>query len=343
MHFTPLLTAGMALLLANCTGYGLVMAPKNPLTNRGRNTSLRTDLYGPNDLSAYIAAYDGTARPITEGERKRLRNEIVHRLMAETDDNFLQWSQRVFGARVTGNALADASTGILSTIGAGSGLAAGRGISLAIASITGVRVAADKHFFMEQNASALYSKMKEQRTIVAIQIEQYLAQDTTKYPLNKAFQDIQRYYEAGTLGAASSHLAGEAHQASLVAEEVQQHGKGDRIASNLGGSGFSRLTLPPVREFVSTPGATVTSNRTKAAELEATIARQQPLLDAVEAAKASVPAGKKLDYGEIVKAADLGSKYPLTYGGYVLMLQKEPLSDAQIGNLKAAAEKVPSK
>lgn len=341
MNLTQLFSAGLAFVLAGCTGYGIILAPKNPLTNRGRNTSLRKDLYGANDLSGYMTSY---WKATTEEQRQRLRNEIVHRLMAETDDNFLQWSQRVFGARVTGNALADAGTGILSTIAAGSGAAAGRGISVAIASITGVRVAADKNFFLEQNASALYSKMKEQRTIVAIQMEQYLAQNTTKYPLNKALQDIERYYEAGTLGAASSHLAADAHEASLVAEAVQEKGKGDRIASNFSGSGFSRFTLPPVREYVSTPSNVVKDNLAAAAALETRITRQQGLLDAVEKARTSLAAeNKKLDYGEIVKAADLGNQYPLTYGGYVLLLERGNLTDAQLTNMTHAAEKAPSK
>lgn len=214
-------------IITGCTGYGIILAPKNPLTKRGRNTSLRSDLYEPGYIKALSEKYEASS----EGERMRIRNEIVHRLMAETDDNFLIWSQRVFGARIAGNTLGDATTGILSTIAVGSGAAAAKSLGVAIASISGVRIATDKNLFMEQNASALYSKMKEQRAIVAVQVEQYLDLGTTKYPLNKALRDVERYYEAGTLGTASSRLASDAESDAKVAEAQTEKAKGDKIVA----------------------------------------------------------------------------------------------------------------
>lgn len=330
-------------LLVGCTGYGVILAPKNPLTSRGKNAALRTDLYPVNSIKELRDQYD---QEEDEARRKRLRGEIIHRLLAETDNNFLIWSQRVFGARIASNTAADVATGVLSTVAVGSGAASAKSIGVAIASIAGVRVATDKNLFIEQNATALYSKMKEQRAMVAIQMEQYLAQDTTKYPLNKALRDVERYYEAGTLGAASARLAGETNQQALIAEAYQEDKKGDKVVAPalLASAGGSSLLPTRMRAREASPDE-IAARVVAATKADAAATIVEPIK--VAAANADTELRKKsknLDFGKVITAGggQIGEgtgKYKAEKSGLAAFLKNRVFTEDELKKMKEEIEK----
>jgi hypothetical protein len=245
MCMKKLLLCCAVVSLLGCSGGGVLLAPKHPLTTLGKNKTLRSDLYPPTRVADYRHMYEQAQN---EAERKRCRNEVVQRLMAETDNNFLIWSQRVYGTRIIGETGADVTNTVLNTVAVGSGASSAKSIAVALASLAGVRLATNENLFMKQNASALYAKMKEHRAAVATQIEGHLKdKDTTTYPLNAALRDVERYYEAGTMAYASAHLSAEANQKAAVAEAVREQAKGDEIiAPNIiRNHGVYNLSSPP--------------------------------------------------------------------------------------------------
>ena len=239
-----------AVLLNGCEANKSILGPNHPLTTIS-TAPLRDDLVHSGDIAAWKKAYDDAT---DDADRVYYRNRIVRQLMLVTDQDYLAWSQQLFGARAISSTAADIASGVLSAFAAASGASAAKSIALVLTGISTTRLAVEKNLLLEQTSGALIAQMDNDRAKVSLQVGQYLRQGTSDYPLEEALRDLLRYYKAGTLASAGTSLQAAAVQSREATQAAVEQDKGDTVVAP---GILQRSAVAPL----STPSAAAVQDR----------------------------------------------------------------------------------
>lgn len=156
---------------------------------------------------------------------RRVRDNVTYQLIRFTDYQYFQFENDLYIKRSSGSFLADAieiGGNLAGTIT--NGERAKTIIHASLAAFQGTRKSASIHYFQEQTADVLITKMQTARNrVLADIIQQMRDNDVDRYSLDAALGDIIRYFYAGTLPRALQELKNDASiDAKEAAENVRE-------------------------------------------------------------------------------------------------------------------------
>ncbi len=138
---------------------------------------------------------------------KRLRNVVMNRMMRVIDYVYFQFENDLYVSRATGSFLGDAidfGANFAATIT--NGERAKTIINAAIIAFRGGRRSASMHYFQEQTADVLITKMQTSRNRSLAGMLQQMKFNVDDYPLDAGLRDVIGYFYAGTLPRALQEL-----------------------------------------------------------------------------------------------------------------------------------------
>ncbi len=152
---------------------------------------------------------------------RQIRNATIHSLIRVTDYNYFQFENDLYVRRATGSFLADAtdiSANLAATI---TNITRAKTIiNASLIAFRGGRKSAGIHYFQEQTADVLITKMQTARNrVLADILTQLRNNDVSVYPLEAALGDVIRYFYAGTLPRALQELKVDAGIDALKAQD----------------------------------------------------------------------------------------------------------------------------
>jgi hypothetical protein len=163
-----------------------------------------------NHLASYECAANGCPQgdPIDLIKAQRIRNAAIYSLIRVTDYNYFQFENDLYVKRASGSFLADAidmGANLAATIT--NGERAKTIINASLIAFRGGRKSASIHYFQEQTADVLITKMQTARNrVLADILKQLRDNDISSYPLDAALGDVIKYFYAGTLPRALQEL-----------------------------------------------------------------------------------------------------------------------------------------
>ena len=198
-NVASLFLSGVLLVsLSGCAGFRA--SPEAPFESTGQLESTRFAFLS----DTYEKYYKATGT-----EKVELRNEIINAQIRAYDIRFQEYEQNLFdlgiGLGVGTDWASLALSGLTATVGTASTKAA---LGAANSALVGAKGALDKHLFMEKTLPVIMTEMANQRSAILLQIRAGLNEvDVSKYSLNHALGDIQRYARAGSIAAALTGIA----------------------------------------------------------------------------------------------------------------------------------------
>jgi hypothetical protein len=164
-----------------------------------------------------ITKYDAQNDAERDGLSKRAwRNEVVNARVRATDLHFNAFQQKLFQEGV---GLGVATDWMVLALNVGGSVAGGAASALSAASagVVGAKAAFDKNVFFDKTMPALLANMMAKRKEVLVRIREGLIKDVDEYPLTLALNDLETYYNAGTIPGALVDIA---ETAGAVAEKA---------------------------------------------------------------------------------------------------------------------------
>ncbi len=151
---------------------------------------------------------------------RQIRNQVIYRLLRITDYNYFQFENDLYVKRASGSVLADViDTGANLAATISNGERAKTIINASIIAFRGGRKSASIHYFQEQTADVLITKMQTARNrVLAEMLIQMRDNDIDNYPLDAALGDVIKYFYAGTLPRALQELKQDASVAAQIAK-----------------------------------------------------------------------------------------------------------------------------
>lgn len=197
--FSSIYLGGVLLVsLSACDGFRAF--PEAPFESTGQLESTRFAFLSDTYREYYEATGD---------EKVNHRNKIINAQIRAYDIRFQEYEQNLFdlgvGLGVGTDWASLALSGLTATVGNASTKAA---LGAANSGLIGAKGALDKHLFMEKTLPVIMTEMANQRSAVLLQIRAGLNEaDVSKYSLDQALGDIQRYARAGSIVAALTGIA----------------------------------------------------------------------------------------------------------------------------------------
>lgn len=150
---------------------------------------------------------------VDKDKAQRIRNATAYRLIRVIDYNYFEFEQELYQKRSTGSFLADALDIGGNLAGAiTNGERAKTIINAALVAFRGTRKSASIHYFQEQTADILITKMQTARNrVLADIIDELENKNVDEYSLDAALGDIISYFYAGTLPRALQELREDAN------------------------------------------------------------------------------------------------------------------------------------
>lgn len=159
---------------------------------------------------------------------KRIRDATIQRLIRVIDYNYFQFENDLYVKRASGSFLSDAidiGGNLAGTIT--NGERAKTIINASLIAFRGTRKSGSIHYFQEQTADVLITKMQTSRNrVLAEMLKQLKEQDVDLYTLDAALGDIIRYFYAGTLPRALQELKVDTSLQADAAKEAVRKVKG---------------------------------------------------------------------------------------------------------------------
>jgi hypothetical protein len=176
----------------------------------------------------YFTAYDSdqfeTAR--------RLRNRIVDELRNLIDENYYQFEIQLSQRRAGENILFDSlETGTAVATAITNGQRAKDILAVALTGTKAFRRSFDQNIFKDKSTDAIIAKMREARAQMSTILDSRADSPVESYPLKKAYNDLLKYFYAGTLQNALQTLVQDAGHAATEAENNARQAEELRIAS----------------------------------------------------------------------------------------------------------------
>lgn len=185
-----LITAGLSLLTTGCASYRAY--PK-------RAASASQEL--PH-LVHYFTE-DVMAMYKTNSDKSAYRTEVVMGRLRAIDLLFLQFTQAINKEKNGTQIATDWAVLGLSGAGATAGGAATKAMLAAISGgLTGAKLSVNEALFYKQTMPVLLQAMQASRKAILVDIRKGLNTSLEQYHLMQALNDVDRYYEAGTLPGA---------------------------------------------------------------------------------------------------------------------------------------------
>ena len=197
--FVKLFLGGVLLVsMGGCAGFRAF--PEAPFESTGQLESTKFAFLS----DTYEKYYEATG-----AQKINLRNEIVNAQIRAYDIRFREYEQNLFdlgiGLGVGTDWASLALSGLTATVGNASTKAA---LGAANSGLIGAKGALDKHLFMERTLPVIMTEMANQRSAILLQIRAGLNEvDVSKYSLDQALGDVQRYARAGSIVAALTGIA----------------------------------------------------------------------------------------------------------------------------------------
>ena len=188
----------------------------------GCTNSMKAEL--PDALSDYeerlIAHYKGVGSiPVdTTSITDQNRNQIIDDLRYQIDQKYYGFETSLQKQRADFNIATDLAAIGLGSAGALSSKGAANILAAISAGIAGGRTSIDKNYFEDQATSALIFQMRADRAVILTDIQRGKSQNVTEYSLKEGLLDIVRYYNAGRLVNALTHLTETASEANRTAQ-----------------------------------------------------------------------------------------------------------------------------
>jgi hypothetical protein len=157
----------------------------------------------PDAITKYDAANDSDRGGLT---KTAWRNEVVNARVRATDLHFNTFQQKLFQEGVGSGIATDWIVLALNAAGSLAGSAA-NALSATSAGIVGAKSAFDKNAFFDKTMPTLLSSMVAKRKEVLVMIREGLTKDIDEYPLILALNDLDSYYNAGTIPGALTDIA----------------------------------------------------------------------------------------------------------------------------------------
>jgi hypothetical protein len=154
-----------------------------------------------------ITQYDSQQDSDRNGLSKRAwRNEVANARVRAIDLHFTTFQQRLFQEGV---GLGIATDWVVLALNAAGSLVTGpaNALSAASAGIGGGRASFDKNAFFDKSMPTLLAAMVAKRKEVLVRIREGLTREIEEYPLGLALNDLDSYYNAGTIPGALIDIA----------------------------------------------------------------------------------------------------------------------------------------
>lgn len=154
-----------------------------------------------------ITKYDAQNDSEREGLNKRAwRSEVVNARVRATDLHFNIFQQKLFQEGV---GLGVATDWMVLALNVGGSVAGGAASALSAASagVVGAKAAFDKNVFFDKTMPTLLANMVAKRKEVLVRIREGLTKDVDEYPLTLALNDLDSYYNVGTVPGALIDIA----------------------------------------------------------------------------------------------------------------------------------------
>lgn len=179
-----------------------------------------------NSTTRTRACAQGTV--VDKPKAQRIRDATVYRLIRVIDYNYFQFENELYTNRSTGSFLADAIDVGGNLAGAiTNGERAKTIINSALVAFRATRKSASIHYFQEQTADVLITKMQTARDRVLTDIiDQLNNKSVDEYSLDAALSDTIRYFYAGTLPRALQELREDTNIDAKDAKEDLRQVKG---------------------------------------------------------------------------------------------------------------------
>jgi hypothetical protein len=140
--------------------------------------------------------YDGLA----DERRRSVRNELVHEMLFEADDIYMDFKNQLLAVRAGADTVLDISELFISTATVLSGGAMAKAnLGAASTLLKGSRTSFDKNFFAQQALASIINAMEDKRQVDKLAIITGLSKSTANYPLAQAVSDVRSYRSRASL------------------------------------------------------------------------------------------------------------------------------------------------
>lgn len=137
---------------------------------------------------------------LADGRRRSVRNELVHEMLFEADNIYLDFKNQLLAGRAGADTVLDISELLISTATVLSGGAMAKAnLGAASTLLKGSRTSFDKNFFAQQALASIINAMEDKRQVDKLAIITGLSKSTADYPLAQAVSDVRSYRSRASL------------------------------------------------------------------------------------------------------------------------------------------------
>ncbi len=203
----------IAVMLSGCTA-SLKAYPERSYDSKAELTAMELYL-SSNAITNYMSANDSDRNNLT---RRQWRDAVVNARIRAIDLHFNDFQQALFQEGVGIGIATDWATLALGGAGALYKSSA-QTLSAISAAVVGGKASFDKNAYFDKSMPTLLAMMVAKQKEVLVRIRRGLRNDTDQYPLELALNDVDSYYNAGSIPGA---LMGVAQSAGETAEEADK-------------------------------------------------------------------------------------------------------------------------
>jgi hypothetical protein len=212
-----------AVLSIGCATRVKLYQPKPPVSPGKYRAAVVKELSDPKLVDDYEALPQATR----EDREKKVarRNRILREYVWLIDQNYDQFEARYYGAQAGVNWAGDVVNIGLTGVSSVTGTAHLKSVLSAIATgVTGIKTSYEKNFFDQQTRSAIVQKMRALRAeqLALLEDENHMKAGISEYDLQSGINDVNRYYDAGTVIAALQSIAESAGTQTIKAQDKQR-------------------------------------------------------------------------------------------------------------------------
>ncbi len=172
--------------------------------------------------------------------QKAERNKFINIRSALIDRTYDGYKQRLHAERVSSAVGADMANLTLGSIAAGASAASVKTAAGAlIALITGGKASVDKNVYFDRALPAMLSQMEAKRAEIRHQILNGMQMEPERYSLEQARDDLQKYFDAGTITGAITEITTTAVTRQQAAEDKLERRSEAELTRDLTNKGFT--------------------------------------------------------------------------------------------------------
>ena len=213
----------VAMLSMSCATRVKLYQPKPPISPGKYRAVVIKELSDPKLVDNYENLPQAT--PEDQAKKVARRNRILREYVWLIDQNYDQFEAHYYGAQAGVNWAGDVVNIGLTGVSSVTGTAHLKSVLSAIATgITGIKTSYEKNFFDQQTRSAIVQKMRALRAeqLALLEDEHHMKAGVWEYGLQSGINDVNRYYDAGTVIGALQSIAESAGTQAVKAQDKQK-------------------------------------------------------------------------------------------------------------------------